>query len=172
MFPISATQKWQIVTFRPKSFDHPRMVYQDRIFFIPGRVRYKINFCPTVHRTWKNRHLVLTWFLSSSTALPLTLQCILFGSKESRWKCGGLEWNRRNCAGIGTEPGCLFLHVPSTRFLPAPISLFDIPFLLAKSRLKEGRPWMTFLSRSNEGRLFFQFAIEYSKRRSLTSKAV
>ncbi len=34
---------------------------------------------------------------------------------------------------------------------------------------EEGRPWMTFLSRSNEGRRFFQFAIENFKRRSLVS---
>ena len=111
--------------------------------FIPGRARSKIDFCPMVHRTWRNRHLV---------------QKNLVGSAEE------LEWNRRNLAGIGTEPVCLFLHVPNTL---APISLFGLPFLVAKSHLKEGRPWMTFLSRSNEGRRFFQFAIENFKRRSL-----
>ncbi len=82
----------------------------------------------------------------------------LIGSVEE------LEWNQRNLAGIGIEPGCLFLQVPSTL---APISLFGPPLLRAKSHLKEGRPWMTFLSRSNEGRRFFQFAIENFKRRPL-----
>ncbi len=82
--------------------------------WIPGRARWKINFGPKVHRTWKNRHLVPIWFPHSSST-----------------------------------------------------SLYDLPFLGAKSHLKEGRPWMTFLSRSNEGRRFFQFAIENFKRRSL-----
>ncbi len=35
------------------------------------------------------------------------------------------------------------------------------------SHLKEGRPWMNFLNRPNEGRRFFQFAIEIFKRRPL-----
>ncbi len=83
--------------------------------WIPGRARWKINFGPKVHRTWKNRHLVPIWFPHSSST-----------------------------------------------------SLYDLPFLGAKSHLKEGRPWMTFLSRSNEGRRFFQFAIENFKRRPLT----
>ncbi len=48
-----------------------------------------------------------------------------------------LEWNRRNSAGTRTELGCLFLHVSSAL---APMSLFDLPILKAKSCPKEGQP--------------------------------
>ena len=72
----------------------------------------------------------------------------LVGSTEE------LERNRRNSAGIGTEPGCLYLHVPSTLAL---ISLFGLPFLWAESHLKEGR-WRSTI--------FLQFAIENFKCRS------
>ena len=59
-----------------ESFYHHRVVNQHQIFFgcllIPGRARCKIDFCSTVHRTWRNRHLVLTWFQpSSSRSMPV-----------------------------------------------------------------------------------------------------
>ncbi len=124
---------------------------------------------------------VLSQFQLSSTAVPPQFQRWPLGwllgwpldlesdlvRKNLVGRAEELEWNRRNSAGIRIEQGCLFLQVPSTL---APISLFCPPLLRAKSHLKEGRPWTTFLSRSNEGRRFFQFAIENFKRRPLVCR--
>ena len=135
------------------SFDLLRNVDQDQdcfsYFWIPVRARWKINFGPKVHRTWKNRHLVLIWFYpSSSTSIPVAQNFRTSSSVPPDWisdlvrknlvgSAEELEWNRRNCAGIRTEPGCLFLHVPNTL---APIFLFYLPLLGAKSHLNEDRP--------------------------------
>ena len=74
-------------------------------------------------------------FHSSGTKLPYQFHRLdrenLVGSAEE------LEWNWGNSVGIGTEPGCLFPHLPSTL---TPISHFDLTFFGAKSSLKEGRP--------------------------------
>ncbi len=160
--------------------------YQEHFFHKMRKVWWKNKFSVRVVGTWRNRTLVLIRFQpSSSDSIPVPPHLQKVSSRPDSisakqtldWKSDlvrknlvgsveELEWNRRNLAGIRTEQGCLLLHVPSTL---APISLFGLPFLGSKSHLKEGRPWMTFLSRSNEGRRFFQFAIENFKRRPLIS---
>ena len=57
-----------------------------------------------------------------------------------------------------------FLHVPPTL---APNVMFQWTVLAVQNWPKNCWPWMTFLSRSNTGRRFFQFATEEFKCRPL-----
>ncbi len=72
-------------------------------------------------------------------------------------------WNWNGSGGTRLESeknqGVCF-HVSCTI---APKCFYVSPFLGSKVNLVKGRPWMTFLSRSNEGGQKFHFATEYFK---------
>ncbi len=100
------------------------------------------------------------WFRSDSSTMHL-IPNQLKGPRQILAGTG-LDWKAsgRNQKGSGY----LFLHVPTTL---APNLIFQWTVLAVQNWPKNCWPWMTFLSRSNTRRRFFQFATEEFKCRPL-----
>ena len=155
-------------------FDLLRKVIQGHQFlgqFWTGRtVHWNIKFGARMGGTWRNRYPDPFWFQSDAfQSSPVPAK---FSRGRRSWTnpvklnqkvngCGlELEWKRKYLAGIRKEPGCLFHYVACTT---APKHFYVWPLLVSKVDLENYRPWMTFLSRSNEGGQKFHFATEYFK---------
>ena len=158
---------------RPTSFDLLSKVVQGQFFLghllTPRWVRQKRNLGSRVMGTWRNRHpgsgLIparCNWFRSSSSE-------ILPNSHRISSQVGPIFRPMVNLTASGWNQkgsGYLFLHVPPTL---APNFIFQWTVLTVQNWPKNCWPWMTFLSRSNTGRQFFQFATEEFKCRPLMS---